>query len=349
MRYYILSFLFIFSLLVACNNEEPPQKAKSMKETGNIGIPVIAIHGGAGNLKKMKLTPEQEAEYNDVMKLALESGYALLKQGKSATEAVAAVVSILEDCPLFNAGKGAVFNHDGINELDAAIMDGNSLDCGAVAGLRRIKNPIQLAKLVMDSSKYVLLMGEGAEEFASDNGVDFVEPSYFFTELRWKQLQEALEEKDMKLDHSGLKGEDPDAEKKFGTVGCVALDIYGNLAAGTSTGGLTNKQYGRVGDSPLIGAGTYANNKTCAVSCTGKGEDFIKLTLARDIASMIEYQGLSLDSATTVAIEKIKDFGGRGGCIAINTKGEISFAFSTTGMFRGYIDSKGVLRTDIYK
>jgi beta-aspartyl-peptidase (threonine type) len=336
-------------VLSSCNNEELPKKAEAMNEIDSIGIPVIAIHGGAGNLKKLKLAPEQEAEYNAVMKQALETGYALLKQGKSSTEAVVAVISILEDCPLFNAGKGAVFNHDGINELDAAIMDGKTLDCGAIAGVRKIKNPIQLAKLVMDSSKYVLLAGAGAEDFAKDNGVDFVDPSYFFTELRWNQLQEALEEKDMKLDHSGLKEEDPDAEKKFGTVGCVALDIYGNLAAGTSTGGLTNKEYGRVGDSPLIGAGTYANNNSCAVSCTGKGEDFIKLTIARDIASMVEYQGLSLDSAATSAISKVKEFGGRGGCIALNRKGDIAFAFSTTGMFRGSIDSKGVLKTEIYK
>ncbi|MFM1998591.1 MAG: hypothetical protein RL204_538, partial [Bacteroidota bacterium] len=287
MRLALLIFVLSMSVITSCENDELPKNTKSMEETTNIGVPVIAIHGGAGNLKKLNLTPEQEAEYKAVMKQALETGYALLKEGKSSSEAVVAVISILEDCPLFNAGKGAVFNHDGINELDAAIMDGKTLDCGAVAGVIKIKNPIQLAKLVMDSSKYVLLAGAGAEDFAQDNGVEFVEPSYFFTELRWNQLQEALEEKDMKLDHSGLKEEDPDAEKKFGTVGCVALDIYGNIAAGTSTGGLTNKQYGRVGDSPLIGAGTYANNNSCAVSCTGKGEDFIKLSVARDIASMV--------------------------------------------------------------
>jgi beta-aspartyl-peptidase (threonine type) len=203
--------------------------------------------------------------------------------------------------------------------------------------------------MVMDSSKYVLLAGEGAEKFAQDNGVGFVDPSYFYTELRWNQLQEALEEKDMKLDHSGLREEDPDAEKKFGTVGCVALDLYGNIAAGTSTGGLTNKQYGRIGDSPLIGAGTYANNETCAVSCTGKGEDFIRLSVARDLSSMIEYQGLSLDSAANSAIRKVKEIGGRGGCIALNTKGDVAFAFSTSGMFRGYIDLQGKLHTEIYK
>ena len=349
MRRTLLMFLLSALLMTSCDNNELPKNAKSMEEVKNIGVPVIAIHGGAGNLKKLNLTPEQEAEYTQVMTTALETGYSLLKQGKTSTEAVVAVITILEDCPLFNAGKGAVFNHDGVNELDAAVMDGKSLDCGAIAGVIRIKNPIQLAKMVLDSSKYVLLAGEGAEKFAQDNGVGFVDPSYFYTELRWNQLQEALEEKDMKLDHSGLREEDPDAEKKFGTVGCVALDVYGNIAAGTSTGGLTNKQYGRIGDSPLIGAGTYANNETCAVSCTGKGEDFIRLSVARDLSSMIEYQGLSLDSAANSAIRKVKEIGGRGGCIALNTKGEVAFAFSTTGMFRGLIDVHGNLKTEIYK
>ncbi len=349
MRTLCFSLLLALLMITACKDEGEPKVAKSIESMKNKGLPALAIHGGAGNLKKLNLTAEEEAEYHRVMKQALETGYALLKEGKSSAEAVVAVISILEDSPLFNAGKGAVFNHDGVNELDAAIMNGESLDCGAIAGVKRIKNPIHLAKLVMDSSKYVLLAGNGAEDFASENGVAFVEPSYFFTEHRWKQLQEAKEEKDMKLDHSGLNNTDPDAEKKFGTVGCVALDIYGNIAAGTSTGGLTNKQYGRIGDSPLIGAGTYANNATCAVSCTGKGEDFIKLSVANDISSMIKYQGISLDSACTSAVQKVKDFGGRGGCIAINTNADIAFAFTTTGMFRGYINAQGILKTDIYK
>jgi beta-aspartyl-peptidase (threonine type) len=324
-------------------------KAKKAMEKEAVHLPAIALHGGAGNLKKLNLTSEQEREYINVMEFALNQGYALLKNGHTSTEAVEAVIMILEDSPLFNAGKGAVFNHDGVNELDAAIMDGNTMDAAAVAGLRRIKNPIQLARRIMDSSKFVFLSGTGAEEFATEQGFDFVEQYYFFTEHRWQQLQESLKEKSTKLDHSENLDPYSDHESKFGTVGCVALDRYGNLAAGTSTGGITNKQYGRIGDSPVIGAGTYANNNSCAISCTGKGEDFIRLGVAHDISSRMLYLKEPLAESVKYEMKILKEFGGRGGCIALNAQGEVSFGFTTNGMFRGSINQRGELFTGIYE
>ena len=313
----------------------------------------IAIHGGAGNLVKMKLTPEEEESYKQALDAALAMGSSILANGGTSVEAVEAAITSLEDCPLFNAGKGAVFTHDGHNDLDAAIMNGANLECGAVAGVRRIKNPISLARKVMEESEFILLHSEGAEEFAKEQGIEWVDTSYFYTQHRWEQLQEAIEDDKTELDHSEKKKASSDnkpREEKFGTVGCVALDVHGNIAAGTSTGGLTNKRYGRIGDSPLIGSGTYADNATCAVSCTGKGEDFIRLNVAHDIASMIRYAQIDLLSACdSVVMKKLKEIKGRGGCIAIDKQGNIAMPFTTTGMFRGSIDVNGQKKIALYE
>jgi beta-aspartyl-peptidase (threonine type) len=338
MRIVLTSLLTL--LLAACN--QPNTKTKQENMTGKYAL---AIHGGAGNLVKMNLTPQQQQEYIQALDNALLAGENVLKNGGSAVEAVEATVTILEDCPLFNAGKGAVFTHDGHNELDAAIMNGENLECGAVTGVRHIKNPIRLARTVMEQSEFILLQSQGAEDFAKEHGLEWVDTSYFFTQHRWDQLQEAIEDDKTELDHSEKKKASIDnspREEKFGTVGCVALDIHGNIAAGTSTGGLTNKRYGRIGDSPLIGSGTYADNTTCAVSCTGKGEDFIRLNVAHDIASMMRYAQVNLQAACdSVVMQKLKSIKGRGGCIAIDRYGNIAMPFTTTGMFRGSIDTAG--------
>lgn len=314
----------------------------------------IAIHGGAGNLLKMNLTPEEQQAYISALDNALHVGSAILDSGGTALDAVQATIMVLEDCPLFNAGKGAVFTHEGRNEMDAAIMNGENAECGAVAGVRHIKNPIAAARAVMSHSEFILLHGQGAEEFAFAHGVQHADTAYFFTPHRWEQLQKAIDEDKTELDHSGKAkashkpSTDPD--DKYGTVGCVALDKAGNLAAGTSTGGLTNKRYGRIGDSPLIGSGTYADNSTCAVSCTGKGEDFIRLNVAHDIASMIRYGGASLAIACDSVINgKLKSKKGRGGCIAIDRSGQIAMPFTTTGMFRGCMNSDGKKEIQIYE
>ena len=343
----LLSLTLIFLFYACQTQEEKITKAENM--TGKFAI---AIHGGAGNLVKMKLTPEEEESYKHALDAALSAGSTILANGGTSIEAVEAAITSLEDCPLFNAGKGAVFTHDGHNDLDAAIMNGENLECGAVAGVRHIKNPIRLARKVMEKSEFILLQSGGAEEFAKEQGIEWVDTSYFFTQHRWDQLQEAIEDDKTELDHSGKKqaaNEQKPSEEKFGTVGCVALDVHGNIAAGTSTGGLTNKRYGRIGDSPLIGSGTYADNATCAVSCTGKGEDFIRLNVAHDIASMIRYSDAELKAACdSVVMKKLKDIKGRGGCIAIDCHGNIAMPFTTTGMFRGSIDVNGVKKIGLY-
>ncbi|MEO8146918.1 MAG: isoaspartyl peptidase/L-asparaginase [Bacteroidia bacterium] len=311
----------------------------------------IAVHGGAGNLKKLGLTPEQEKNYRDTLALALHTGYEILKKGGSSVDAVQAAINVLEDSPLFNAGKGSVFTNDSINEMDAAIMNGADLKCGAVAGVRTIKNPINAARVIMDSSQFVFLSGRGAEKFAAEQHLEIVDPSYFYTKSRWDQLQKLIHTDTVALDHDSTTGDiTPMKDEKFGTVGCVAIDEHGNLAAGTSTGGLANKKYNRIGDSPLIGAGTYANNKTCAVSCTGKGEDFIRLVVAYDISALMQYRNITLkDAATYVIMQKLKKAGGRGGCIAIDKYGHIQMPYTTDGMFRGYIDTKGKMNVMIWE
>jgi len=298
------------------------------KESNNYGI---VIHAGAGSIIPGRYSPEQEAKFREKLTEAINVGYSILENNGSSLDAVEATINILEDSPFFNAGKGAVFTANGINELDASIMNGENLEAGAVARLRHIKNPISLARAVMEKSKHVMMVGDGAEQFATQNGFELVDSSYFFTQERWDSLQKAIkEEKDE--DHSAIN-----SDSKFGTVGAAALDKHGNLAAGTSTGGMTNKKYGRVGDSPIIGAGTYANNKTCAISATGHGEYFIRLNVTHDISAIMEYQNKTLkEAADEVIYKKLEKMGADGGVIAIDKDGNIAMPFNTPGMFRGY-------------
>ena len=328
---------------------------------------VLVIHGGAGTILKKDMTPEKEAAYRAGLHKALETGYAVLHAGRSSLDAVEATVRVLEDDSLFNAGKGAVFTHDGRNELDAAVMDGKTLAAGAVAGVTNIRNPITLASSVMEKSEHVLLTGRGAEQFAQEAGVEIVDPSYFRTQQRWDDLQQAIREEDsvkaakghtyLEGPGNGLAGADGRRFKlgtihvdyKFGTVGCVALDKNGDLAAGTSTGGMTNKRYGRIGDSPLIGAGTYANNNTVAVSCTGWGEYYIRNVVAYDLSALVEYKGLSVKEAGAAVIGKVGKLGGDGGLIALDKNGNMTMSFNTDGMYRGCVTKDGKIEVYIYK
>lgn len=308
----------------------------------------IAIHGGAGTILKSTMTPEKEKAYLDGLKNAIEAGETILKNGGSALDAVEKAVRSLEDDPLFNAGKGAVFSNAGKNEMDASIMNGEDLTAGAVAGISNIKNPISLAKGIMQKSEHVFLAGNGAIEFAHLIGSEFEDDTYFFEQMRFDQLQHAKQSDGVFLDHTTDKFEQ--GEKKFGTVGAVALDIHGNLAAGTSTGGMTNKKFGRVGDSPIIGAGTYANNETCAISCTGHGEFFIRSVVAHDISCLIEYKGLSLKEACDfVVMDKLVKIGGEGGLVAIDKNGNIEMPFNSEGMYRAMKSEDGEFFIKIYK
>ena len=304
--------------------------------------PVLVIHGGAGVIKR-EMTPAKEQAVRTAMTQALQNGYARLKAGDSALDAVAAAITVLEDDPNFNAGKGAVFTHDGTNELDAAIMDGNTLRAGAVAGVQRVKNPILLARAVMEQSPHVMLSGAGAEAFAKEHGIALVDPSYFRTEARWQQLQKALKEDAAKQPHA-----DVETAKHFGTVGAVALDAQGHLAAGTSTGGMTDKRWGRIGDSPIIGAGTYAN-EGCAVSGTGWGEFYIRAVAAHSICMKVTQIRVPLKRAAAEVInQQIPSMGGNGGAIALDAEGHIAIPFNTDGMFRGWIGADGVPHVAIY-
>lgn len=312
----------------------------------------IAIHGGASNIEKLHLTREQDSAYRKYLNEAVLIGYTLLKEGKSSLDAVQSVVTFLEDNPLFNAGKGSVLSHDGGVEMDAAIMDGLSLKYGAVCGVKSIKNPIQAARLVMDSSKYVMLSGSGAEKFAENFGLNIMPKSYFETEFRKEQWKKIMSKDTTSLDND--RGYIPPLDDlisdKFGTVGAVAIDLYGNLASATSTGGIVNKKFSRIGDSPIGGAGTYANNSSCAVSCTGHGEEFMRLLTAFDISCLMQYKHFSLQKATEIAImEKLVACNGRGGCIAVDKNANISIRFTTTGMFRAFIDKNGLLEVKIFK
>jgi len=308
----------------------------------------LVIHGGAGTISRGQMSAELEKEYRDKLLEALNTGYEILRKDGSSLDAVEHVIAILEDSPLFNAGKGAVFTHDGTNELDASIMDGKTLKAGAVAAVKHIKNPISLARLVMDQSPHVMLVGDGAEAFAKAHGVELVSQDYFYTKKRWEQFQKAKQQEDSAAGGHSLPSDS--SNRKHGTVGCVALDRRGNLAAGTSTGGTTNKRFGRVGDSPIIGAGTYANNRTCAVSATGTGEYFIRSVVAHDISALMEYGGMSLQlAAETVVMEKLPKMNGDGGIIAIDKDGKIAMPFNTSGMYRAYIDDEGKPVVKIYK
>ena len=301
----------------------------------------IAIHGGAGVISRASLSGEAERAYRADLGRALDAGYALLEAGGSSLDAAVAAVRILEDSPYFNAGHGSVFSHAGINELDAAIMDGATQKAGAVAGVRHIRNPIELARMVMERTPHVLLSGEGAEEFALEQGVTLVPGSYFYTERRWKQLEEAQR-------NDKLASAEEDIAF-FSTVGAVARDQNGNLAAATSTGGMTNKRWGRIGDSPIIGAGTYADNATCAVSATGSGEYFIRAVVAHEICARVRLSGVTAAAAAKDVIHgKLKDIGGDGGVIVVDSRGVLSLEFNTEGMFRGARDSGGRREIAIY-
>lgn len=299
----------------------------------------IVIHGGAGTILKEKMTPELEAEYEAMLRVSIKTGYDLLAKGASSIDAVQAAINVMEDSALFNAGKGAVFTHEGKNEQDATIMDGSTLDSGAIAGVRHIKNPINLARAVLEKSEHVLLGGEGAEKFAKLNNIELVDPKYFYTEKRWLQLEQAKEKEKSNpnftmLDHSDHE----DKTNKYGTVGAVALDQNGNLAAATSSGGMTNKKFGRIGDSAVQGAGTYANNKTCAVSTTGHGEFFIRSVTAFTVSTLMMYNNMDLKTSAHLAIFKyLADLGGTGGLVAIDKDGNIALPYNTTGMYRGYL------------
>jgi len=324
------------------------------QSTKNAGKYVLVIHGGAGTILKSNMTPEKEKLYKQGLQNALDAGNDILKKGGSALDAVEATIKILEDDSLFNAGKGAVFTNEGKNELDASIMDGKTLKAGAVAGVTNIKNPITAARAVMDKSEHVMMAGKGAEEFAAMNGCETVNPSYFFTTQRWLDLQEAKKEDSLKALHkdstTGLLKQPDNHDYKYGTVGAVALDMDGNLAAATSTGGMTDKRYGRVGDSPIIGAGTYADNNTCAISCTGWGEYYIRLVMAKTISDKMQFAHESLkDAADEMILKKLPALGGDGGLIAVDKNGNFVMSFDTDGMYRGYVKSSGESKIEIYK
>src|SRR5438552_11116360 len=307
----------------------------------------LAVHGGAGTIERSKMTPEKEQEYRTGLENALRAGREILQRGGSSLDAVEAVVRVLEDDPHFNAGKGSVFTSAGTNEMDAAIMDGRTRNAGAVAGVEHVRNPIVLARAIMEKSKHVFLIGSGAEEFAKRNKIKLVDIKYFFTQDRWDALQKVKA-----TENGGGSG-----DKKFiisdadrhGTVGAVALDGSGNLAAATSTGGTTNKLPGRVGDSPVIGAGTFADNNSCAVSCTGDGEFFIRAAVAHEISTLIEHRGVSLREAAESALAKSQKLGGSGGLIAVDKNGNIALPFNTSGMYRGFLREDGTFVVDIYR
>lgn len=343
MKRILLSIVLISTLVFSCKerpSEDTPQSTDITVEATLEQPLAIVIHGGAGTIKKENMTPEQEKAYKEKLQEALDTGYAILEQGGSALDAVQKTINVMEDSPLFNSGKGAVYNSAGEHELDASIMDGKTLNCGAVAGVKHIKNPINAARIVMDSTRHVMMTGQGAEDFVLKYGVEMVDVSYFDTKKRFRQLERAQKKEKVQLDHSALNVELID-DHKYGTVGAVAIDHHGNIAAATSTGGMTNKKYGRVGDSPIIGAGTYANNKSCGVSATGTGEYFIRTLATHETSSLMLYKNLSLQEALDKVIQQIEDLGGDGGLVALDKDANIAWSFNTAGMYRGYKKSNG--------
>lgn len=305
----------------------------------------IAIHGGAGTISPALLTPELEQRYLQGLKDALLQGYEVLKHRGTSTDAVAAAVVCLEDNILFNAGKGAVFNHLGQHEMDAAIMQGSDLKAGTVCGVQHVKNPVLLAKAVMEHSEHVMMAGIGALEFARQQGIRLENDDYFYSEQRYKQWQDIQGTDQFQLDHTAET-----KEKKFGTVGAVARDVHGNLAAATSTGGMTNKKFGRIGDSPVIGAGTYANNVTCAISCTGHGELFLRSVVAYDISCLMEYKNMTLKAACDLVVyDKLVKIGGEGGLVAVDHAGNIEMPFNSEGMYRASLNTNGQIDVKIYR
>ena len=309
---------------------------------------MLVVHGGAGTIRRSDMTPQLDSAYRAKMTEAIRAGYDVLNRGGRSIDAVVAVINVLEDSPLFNAGKGAVFTNAGTNEMDAAIMDGATLRAGAVAGVKHVKNPVSLARLVMDKSPHVMLIGDGAETFARQQGMKLVPAKYFWTQKRWDQLQHARQLEKRNGYHGGMGLLKP-AEGKYGTVGAVALDANGDLAAATSTGGTTNKRWGRVGDSPIVGAGTYANDQSCAVSATGTGEYFIRWTVAHDICARVQYKGESVQQASDEVINQIlPKVHGDGGVIVLDAKGNFATPFNTEGMYRGWVGPDGTVSVRIY-
>ncbi len=360
--------IFAFLFLPAAAQKRGFSDIKQLQSPQNPRLGFI-IHGGAGVITKGSLTPEKEAEYRKKLEEAVLAGYKALQDGKRALDAVEIAIRILEDSPLFNAGKGAVFTADGKNELDASVMDGKTLAAGSVAGLHRVKNPITLARAVMEKSPHVMMVGDGAEKFAKEQNIELVPEKYFWTQERWDSLQKILqEEKKAKEKKPGTVSDNRTndslmtnptyaamtetqrlPENRFGTVGAVALDKDGNIAAGTSTGGMTNKKYGRVGDAPIIGAGTYANNNTCGVSATGWGEYFIRVGVARDISASMEYRAFPVQMAADTVMKKVGALGGDGGVIAMDKFGNMAISFNSEGMYRAYINEAGKPVVEIYK
>lgn len=340
-----LLLLISFLCFVGC------EKGKKNKEIKQNEFAII-IHGGAGTILQKNMTSEKEAAYKAKLEEAIKVGYSILEKGGTSIEAVEKTIHVMENSPLFNAGKGAVFTNAETNEMDASIMDGKTLNAGAVAGVKTIKNPITAAIQVMNNSNHVLLSGSGADQFAKEKGIEIVEPDYFYTERRFKSLQKIKHKEETELDHDEKSAfYDADIkDSKFGTVGCVALDKNGNITAGTSTGGMTNKRWNRIGDSPIIGSGTYANNATCGVSSTGWGEYFIRAQVAYDVSAQMEYQHKTLKEATTDVIQnKLTKLGGTGGIVALDKNGNMSFEFNTAGMYRASMNDKGELIVKIYK
>ncbi|MBO6879517.1 isoaspartyl peptidase/L-asparaginase [Winogradskyella sp.] len=351
----IIPFILVLFLCFACKNEKSSIETAQAETTNEMNSEkpefAIIIHGGAGTILKKNMTPEKEAAYKAKLEEAIRVGYEVLKNGGTSLDAVTKTINVMEDSPLFNAGKGAVFTNAETNELDASIMDGKTLNAGASAGTTTVRNPIDLARAVMDNSEHVMLSGKGAEIFAEEQGLAIVEPSYFFTENRFQSLQRIKDREKTELDHDAKTAfYDPTIkDSKFGTVGCAALDKNGNLAAGTSTGGMTNKRYGRIGDAPIIGSGTYANNETCAVSSTGWGEYFIRAQVAHDISALMDYKGLSLKEAAKIVLDKVEDLGADGGIVAVDKNGNMVAEFNTAGMYRATMNDKGDLEIGIYE
>ncbi|GAA3593630.1 isoaspartyl peptidase/L-asparaginase [Flavivirga amylovorans] len=345
---FLIAVLLIFT---SCKNESKSHTETHHQNKVKREFSII-IHGGAGTILRKNMSPEKEVAYKATLEEAIKIGYNILKNGGSSLDAVQKTINVMENSPLFNAGKGAVFTNAGTNEHDASIMDGKTLNAGASTGTTIVKNPIDLARTIMDHSPHVMLSGNGANTFAKEQGLQLVPPDYFYTERRHKSLEKIKESEKIELDHDEKTAcfyDDDIKNSKFGTVGCVALDKNGNLAAGTSTGGMTNKRWGRIGDSPIIGAGTYANNNTCAVSGTGWGEYFIRAMVAHDISALMAYKNLSLQEASKEVIQnKLSNLGGTGGIIAVDKNGNMVTEFNTTGMYRATMNDKGELSIGIY-
>lgn len=345
-----LLFILLLWLMAGCTENKKETSENTV--SADAKKYVMVIHGGAGAISKAKMTPEKQEAYKAALTSALKAGYTAIESGKSSLDAVQAAINVMEDSPLFNAGKGAVFTNEGKNEMDASIMEGKGLKAGAVAGVSTLKNPINAARAVMEQSEHVMMAGKGAEEFAKSVGIETVDSTYFYTEQRWNELQKEVESG---IDRAAFKGaprEELSTEalnRALGTVGSVALDKNGNLAAGTSTGGMTNKRYGRIGDSPIIGAGTYCNNKTAGISSTGWGEYYIRTVAAHRISDLIELKGLTLVQAAKQTIAEIGELGGDGGVIGLNQNGEYMMEYNTQGMYRGVVDEEGNMQIFIYE